>query len=73
MADIYAAREIDTGEVSSAMLAQSLRAVGTNAKHFSTFDEIENYLKKNISTNDLLITMGAGNVETIAFDLTGRQ
>lgn len=70
LADIYAAREPDTGVVSSKMLAESLVSCKVNAKHFSTFDEIEKYLKKIISTNDLLITMGAGNVETIAFDLT---
>ena len=69
LCDIYAAREVDTGEVSSAMLAEALRKQGVDAVHIPVFEEIEKYLEKKISTDDMLITMGAGNAVKIATDL----
>ena len=69
LCDIYAAREIDTGEVSSAMLAEALRKKGVDAVHIPVFEDIEKYLEKKISTGDMLITMGAGNAVKIATDL----
>lgn len=73
LADIYAAREVDTGEVSSAMLAEAIAQTSTDAHYFPAFDEIEKYLQKNISTGDLLITMGAGNVVDIANHLISKE
>ncbi|MCF0135306.1 MAG: UDP-N-acetylmuramate--L-alanine ligase [Lachnospiraceae bacterium] len=70
LADIYAAREADPGDIHSSMIADDLRARGVDALYLCSFDEIKDYLKKNITTNDLLITMGAGNVVNIADDLT---
>lgn len=69
VADIYAAREKDDGTVSSKMLADKIAEYGTDAFYLPTFDDIENYLLKNCKKNDLLITMGAGNVYSIGEDL----
>lgn len=73
LADIYSAREIDTGEVSSQKLAEAIAKKGTDVHYFPTFDEIEKFLEKNISTNDLLITMGAGNAVDIANHLLSKK
>lgn len=73
LADIYAAREVDTGAVSSKMLADSLVEKGVDARYLCSFDEIKKFLEKNISTDDLLITMGAGDIVNIANDLTKEQ
>jgi UDP-N-acetylmuramate--alanine ligase len=69
IADIYAAREKDTGLVSSKQLADKIASYGTDAFYLPGFDDIENYLLKNCKKNDLLITMGAGNVDSIGNDL----
>lgn len=69
IADIYAAREKDTGLVSSMQLAEELAKTGTDAFYLPSFDDIENYLLKNCKKNDLLITMGAGNVYSIGDNL----
>ncbi|MGN0394511.1 MAG: UDP-N-acetylmuramate--L-alanine ligase [Coprococcus sp.] len=69
VADIYAAREKDTGLVSSKELADKIAALGTDAFYLPTFDDIENYILKNCKKNDLLITMGAGNVDSIGNEL----
>jgi UDP-N-acetylmuramate--alanine ligase len=68
LADIYAAREKDTGVVSSKMLCDAVSKNGVNALHISSFDEIVEYLKKELKPGDLLITMGAGDVYTIGED-----
>jgi UDP-N-acetylmuramate--alanine ligase len=52
LADIYSAREEDTGEVSSKKLADAIAKNGIDVHYFPTFDEIEKFLEKNISTND---------------------
>ncbi len=72
LADIYAAREKDTGLVHSRELKNALKERGADAYYFATFDEIENFLLKNCKKNDLLITMGAGNVVDIGEHLLGK-
>ena len=65
MADIYAAREIDDGSISSADLRDDLIALGKEAYYFPSFDEITKFLLKNCVNGDLLITMGAGDIVTV--------
>lgn len=69
LADIYAARETDTLGVSSQTLQEEIRKLGHNCLYFPTFSEIENYLLANCRKNDLVITMGAGNVDEIGKNL----
>lgn len=69
LADIYAARETDTLGISSSHLAEELKTLGTDAYYFSSFEEIENFLKTSCTSGDLLITMGAGDVVNIGEDL----
>ncbi len=69
LADIYAAREIDTGEISSQDIKNLLEAKGVDTHYFPTFSEIEEFLKKNLQKNDLLITMGAGDIVKVGEDL----
>lgn len=65
LADIYAAREKDTGVVSSLMLGDAIRARGVNAVNYHSFDEIVDYLKKQTKAGDLILTVGAGDVNLI--------
>jgi UDP-N-acetylmuramate--alanine ligase len=70
LADIYAARETDTLGISSETLAEKIRALGhEETYYFPSFGEIEKFVLKNCRKNDVLITMGAGNVNTVAKDL----
>lgn len=72
LADIYAAREPDPGDISSLDLLQKLQERGCDACHFKTFSEIENFLIHNCTHGDLLITMGAGDVVNIGENLLRR-
>ena len=69
LADIYAAREKNTVGISSEDLQREIRKLGTDCQYFPDFGQIEDFLRKNCSPGDLLITMGAGNVVNIGEDL----
>lgn len=69
--DIYAAREKDTGEVSSMDLYEELKKLDADVYYISSFTEIKNFLLKNCINGDMLITMGAGDVVTIGNELLG--
>lgn len=72
LADIYAAREADPGDISSADLKRELEALGKDVHHFHTFDEIEEYLFQHCTNGDMLITMGAGNIVNVGENLLKR-
>ena len=65
VADIYAAREKDTGLVSSKQLADKI----PGAVFMKEFGEIENYIRVNAAAGDIVLTIGAGNVVDIADNL----
>lgn len=69
LADIYAARETDTLGITSADLAEEIRSLGTDSYYFSSFKEIESFLKEHCASGDLLITMGAGDIVNIGEDM----
>jgi len=71
LADIYAARETDTLGISSQLLRDRVEANGGECYYFPSFDEIENFLLENCTKGDLLITMGAGDVQKIGENLLG--
>lgn len=65
LADIYAAREKNTIGISSKDLLAELQKNGQESYYFPSFDEIEKFLSEKCINNDLLITMGAGDVYLI--------
>ena len=69
LADIYAARETDTLGMSSESLAEEIKKLGCDAYYLSSFEKIENFVLENCFHNDLLITMGAGDVVNIGDSL----
>ena len=67
---IYAAREQDTGIVSSQDIADILQnTYHTDVIYLPEFQDVEDYVKKNCKKDDLLITMGAGDVVNIGENL----
>lgn len=69
LADIYAAREADPGDISSKTLQEEMKKLGKDAYYFPDFEQIKKFLLENCIDGDLLITMGAGNIVTIGEDL----
>ena len=72
LADIYAAREPDTGLVSSRDLARLIEEKGTDVHYLPSFGEIEQFLLDKLKGQDLLITMGAGDVYLVGEELLNK-
>ena len=62
LADIYAARQTDPGDIHSRDIQKLLLEKGKEAYYFPSFEEIEKFLREKCINGDLLITMGAGDV-----------
>jgi UDP-N-acetylmuramate--alanine ligase len=60
--DIYAAREKNTGLVSSDELGDAIRNKGIKCINVHSHDEALNYVKSKLIPGDLLLTVGAGDV-----------
>ncbi len=60
--DIYAAREKDTGLIHSRDLVKSISQTGQICTYMETFEQVADYLRKNTSPGDIVITMGAGDI-----------
>jgi UDP-N-acetylmuramate--alanine ligase len=68
LSEIYAAREKDTGKISSSMLGDKIREKGISCKNFKTFAEIVDYVKGVLKEGDLLLTVGAGDIVKVGED-----
>jgi len=68
--DIYAAREIDTGRVHAKDLAALIQKEGQAVKYLASFEEIIDFLEQYTEAEDIIFTMGAGNVYKIGETLT---
>lgn len=60
--DIYAAREKDPGDINSKMLGDALRSKGIKCVNVSSHNEALKYIKPLLKDEDLLLTVGAGDV-----------
>ncbi len=65
LAEIYAAREVNTLGISSASLAKEI----PNSIFRPTFDEIKTILRASIQPGDLVLTVGAGDVYRVGEEL----
>jgi UDP-N-acetylmuramate--alanine ligase len=66
--EIYFVRdsEASRNEVNAAMLADRIRAEGTEAAYIGAFDAICDHLESQLCAGDLVVTMGAGDVWKVA-------
>ena len=62
IADIYASRETDDGQIHSRDLAKKISQFSKNVIYLESFEKIGDYLKSNIKSGDVIITMGAGDI-----------
>ncbi len=70
--DVYAAREKDEYGVNALTLFDEMKKKGIDVYYIKDFSEIKNFLIKNCVKNDLLITMGAGDIVKIADDIVSK-
>ena len=64
LTDIYAAREAFDGVTTSEKLAGEIK--NTDAFYIKEFEDIKKHLEENVSTDDMVFVMGAGNIINLA-------
>ena len=62
LAPIYKAREEEIKNISSKVLAEKIKQKGKNVLALENFEKIVHYLIANTGKNDVIITMGAGDI-----------
>lgn len=70
---IYPAREDFDPSIKSEDLVNLLNKRGIRSIHLDTYDQIEAYLRKNLTKDDVLITLGAGPIDVLAKNLVTRK
>lgn len=70
--DIYASRETDEGTISSKQLVDKIIENGKDAVYLKGSSEIETYLDQMIRSDDVVFTIGAGDVHKIGEYLISR-
>ena len=70
LTDIFAAREKNIWEVSSLDIVNEIKKLGRDAIYISDYEEIKEYISKNINKDDLIVTLGAGNITKLSSMLT---
>ncbi len=69
LADIYAARETDTLNISSEDLLIKIQEQNPNCIYLKSYEQIIEYLKKNVKKDDIIITIGAGTINQVGYQL----
>ena len=64
--DIYAAREIDDGTISSKDVADLVKKNGTEAYYTPTLQDIAEKIKEIEEPGDIVLSIGAGNITHLA-------
>ena len=62
IAPIYAAREEPDTEISSEILADAVRNIHGEATCMNSFEEITSHLQETAGAEDVIVTMGAGDI-----------
>lgn len=67
--DIYAAREANTFDVSAKDIVDKIENLGRNAYYIPNFDDIIDFVKRNVKKDDIIITQGAGTITQVGHKL----
>ena len=62
---IYPAREAPIKNITSEALSQKINQIGGNSVHYPTFGQIIDHLKRNVSSSDIILILGAGDIVNI--------
>ncbi len=73
LADIYAAREINTYSVSSKDLERLIKKENKNCFYFENYEGIVAYLKEHVQMGDIIVTIGAGTINQIGYQMIEKE
>lgn len=64
--DIYAAREVNSYGVKVGDIIREIKKYGKEAFHISDYEKIKIYLEQYVQKDDLILTLGAGNITKLS-------
>ena len=67
--EVYAAGETPLAGVSGRLISDRLRELGHTRARFMSWNEARGYLRQSLEENDLILTMGAGDVRRMGLEL----
>ena len=70
--DVYGAREDPIPGVTGALVSDAARQTGTQADYLPGLDEVSVFLANRVSPNDVVLTLGAGDISSLPEMLIGR-
>ncbi len=70
IAPIYAAREDKIPDINSEILAEKIKAYNPNTIALNTFQEIQEHMIEHAKKDDVIFTIGAGDIYKVAEQLT---
>ena len=73
LADIYAAREVNTYGISSKDLENLIKLENENCFYFENYDAIVSYLKEHVEMSDIIVTIGAGTINQVGYQLIEKK
>lgn len=73
LAEIYAARETNTFNISSKDIVKLIKEKNPNCLFLENYDKIVEYLKEHIQENDIIITIGAGTINQVGYTLINEK
>jgi len=71
--DIYAARENNQYNIKEEDIVREIKKYGKEAFYISDYDNIKFYLNEYVNKDDLILTLGAGNVTKLASMLVNKN
>jgi UDP-N-acetylmuramate--alanine ligase len=69
VSDVYAAREAPIPGVTGALVADAARAAGADVAYAASLDEMGRALRGTLEAGDVLVAMGAGDIDEMAHRL----
>ena len=74
LADIYAARdsEFEQTAINASKLCEETRKAGVDVQYIPQLSDIVDFIYANARRGDIIITMGAGNIWKVAYDLVSK-
>ncbi|MCI8467531.1 MAG: UDP-N-acetylmuramate--L-alanine ligase [Bacilli bacterium] len=69
LSEIYAARETNTTGISSKDLLKLIQEKNPNSIYLDSYDKIILYLKEHVRKDDIIVTIGAGPINQVGYQL----
>jgi len=73
LAEIYAARETNTDNISSKDIIELIKEKNQNCLFLENYELIVQYLKEHVQKNDIIITIGAGTINQVGYTLINEK